>query len=289
MVCRALIAVVTVVALSGCVTSGLGRPPTNADLRNDGSPADQQALLDEYTLAYRDGLIVRPGASPEEVGVSFVQAPAYGEEAQEYLSTSSAAALELEGGSVAFDRFVRGGAGQTALTTSAVLLGATLGMASTIPGIVAAMEAGDPSRISLFGVTTAIGVGALSGVFASVPLSLVYYLALWPLAQVAAEGDYRRAVRAYNQELEVRIEAAAEGQGPVGSGAPSPAPSTPPAPEPAVEEPAVEEPAEPEPSAVAPSAAEPPESSADNEPEPPVGDAPPEPEVPEASEASEAG
>lgn len=246
---RAALAALVAIASTGCVTTGLGRPPADLDLTNDGSPAAKAQLLDTYTLAYRDRTILRPGADPAAVGVDEVSAFAASDEAFSYIGSSEAAGAELETGAVAADRFVTDGSLNMLLYAASATLGASIAVAASAPSVVASFEERGPNPGALMTVAMAAGFGAFTGLIAAGPISVVASWTVSPLVQLAAEGDYRRAVRTYNRELAERIERGAP-EAPVTAPEVAPPGAPPPPPPPAAspvereEEPAPQQPSD---------------------------------------------
>lgn len=211
-------AVALAVSLSmGCVTTGLGRPPADVDLANDGSPYAKAELLDTYSLAYREQTILRPGADPAALGVDEVSARAASDEAIHYIGSSEAAGAELETAGVAAHRFVENGNLHMLVYAGSAALGLGIAVAASTPSVIASLQDPGSNQDALYGAAISAVVGAIIGMIAAAPLSVVANWTVTPLAQAAADGDYRRAVRTYNRELTERIERA-------GPGAPAAAP-----------------------------------------------------------------
>jgi hypothetical protein len=213
-------ALATLVSLSlsvltsvGCGTLSIGRGPTDLDLRNDGSAEAQQALQKKYALAYRPFSIERPGASTDEVAaeiqerVAEVRTAAWSDEAADYLATSVAAEELIDTTPVSFDRFAHGPVPTTMLFVGSVLVGSGLGMASAVN--VGSVNGGTVADVSWGALN-----GAVGGMFFAVPLMIVYQLTIPLLSASLASSDYKRAVRAFNKDLEVRIVNSAEAHKP---------------------------------------------------------------------------
>lgn len=210
------LAVFILVALSlisvGCSTTSIGRPPSDLDLKNDGSPEAQRALEKKYRLAYRGGLLERQGATPadvaKETGLDNVEAAAayaWSDEAAEHFESSELASVATETPLVSFDRFANSSTPPLALQAGGVLIGAAV---ATTLAIVNGPAIADPVQQISFIADSGFS-GAFIGLVVSLPLVIIYDWTVPPLSGSLASSDYRRGVRAYNVDLARRIAAAA--------------------------------------------------------------------------------
>lgn len=222
----------------GCGTTSIGRPPTALDLQNDGSVEAQEALQRKYALAYREGWIERPGALPDvvasEIGVDVdeVRAPAWSDEAADHFAASEKAFEATDTALVGFHRFASSGTPPLIIEAGGVLVGTTIGVVLAIAN---GAGNGDATQ-QVASVSDAAFAGALSGLVVSIPFVIVYDWTVPPLALALAASDYRRGVRAYNDDLAARIAKGATSTAPappsagVSSEAPSGGESEPPPP-----------------------------------------------------------
>jgi hypothetical protein len=205
----AVAVVVSSSALTGCVTTALGRSPTDHDLRNDGSPEAQDGLFRAYEVVYDEHVFRRPGVAPELIAqelhleaVDDVAAVAWSDDAFNYLSSSPAAADLMEHPAVSFDAFAHSGQGQTAIVGVGIGAGVIAGGVSwfartTLRDGMSADETND------LWVTTAGGliVGTvLGGLVAS-----AYSYILPAISAPLATPLYRQAARAFNEDLDDRL------------------------------------------------------------------------------------
>lgn len=196
----------------GCSTISIGRPPSELDLKNDGSPEAQRALEKKYRLAYRGGLLARQGATAadiaKETGLDNVEAAAtyaWSDEAAEHFESSELALLATDTALVSFDRFANSSTPPLALQAGGVLVGAAV---ATTLAVVNGPAVADPvQRISF--IADSGFSGAFIGLVVSLSLVIVYDWTVPPLSASLASSDYRRGVRAYNAELARRIAAGA--------------------------------------------------------------------------------
>lgn len=231
----ALTVLVTASSLfTGCATMALGRPPGDVELQNDGSDDAQSDLVRKYEVVYDRGMLRRPGADPAQVGaevhvnnVTDVATPAWSDDAYNYLSSSEDAAEVMEHPSIGFDQFAHSGTGEI------VILGVGAGS-----GIVAgAITWFIPTRIA-DGISVAeqadLSYGVVGGFSAGLGLGLIvaaaYTYIVPAVSSPFATPLYRKAARAFNDDLEQRIlEAAPSGDPPeVPEAAPTTTETTPP-------------------------------------------------------------
>lgn len=205
----AVAVVVSSSALTGCVTTALGRSPTDHDLRNDGSPEAQDGLFRTYEVVYDDHVFRRPGVAPEVVAqelhleaVDEVAAVAWSDDAFNYLASSPDAADLMEHPAVSFDAFAHSGQGQTAIVGVGIGAGVIAGGVSwfartTLRDGITTDETND------LWVTTAGGlvVGTVLGALVSSAYSYIVPAISTPLATPL----YRQAAQAFNEDLEERL------------------------------------------------------------------------------------
>ncbi len=230
----------------GCGTFSIGRAPSDLDLKNDGTAEQQRALEEKYRLTFRQGYVERPGVTVEfveaETGLDVEQVitPAWSDEAAEHFAASADAFEATDTALVGFDRFANSGTPPLILQASGVLIGTAVGATlAVVNPIITAPPAGAADELAY--VSNSAFTGAVAGLCLSLPLVLVYDWTVPALSAALSASDYRRGVKAYNEDLGQRVT----------KGAP---PSTPPPP-------------------VAAPPPEPPPSS--DEPPPPLGDLPP--------------
>jgi hypothetical protein len=205
----AVAVVVSSSALTGCVTTALGRSPTDHDLRNDGSPEAQDGLFRTYEVVYDEHVFRRPGVAPEVVAqelhleaVDDVAAVAWSDDAFNYLASSPDAADLMEHPAVSFDAFAHSGQGQTAIVGvgigTGVIAGAVTWFARTT-----LRDGMTSEETSDLWVTTAGGlvVGTVLGALVSSAYSYIVPAISAPLATPL----YRQAARAFNEDLEDRL------------------------------------------------------------------------------------
>jgi hypothetical protein len=224
---RILLTATTLVLLTGCGTWSIGRGPADIDLVNDGSTEQQKKLRDSYELKYERGMIERPGGDKDEIAkeigesVAETKTPAYSENAADYLGSSDIASDATDTAVVGFDRFAHSNVPSLGITGGCVLVGAAIGIASTVPNTTG-FDAGTFSVIS----EGAFG-GAVGGLFLAVPIEFIYSLSVPLLSSALASADYKKGVRAFNKDLELRILKA--GKKPdAGAATAPPPPTTPP-------------------------------------------------------------
>lgn len=83
----ACLAWLALVATGCATTSTLGTSPSEADLGNDGSKAEQQRLYDEYAIEYESGQFIRSRAKGTVEGNSekLPRASAFSNDARRYI------------------------------------------------------------------------------------------------------------------------------------------------------------------------------------------------------------
>ena len=198
---------------SGCAYNTLGRGPDDLDLKNDGTDEAQAALYRNYEVVYERGTLRRPGADPAAVAadihvdaVDDVSSPAWSDAAYNYLSVSDDAATILEHPAVAFDEFAHSGNGELVilgLGAGTGLIGGAISwfVPTTVRDGVSAAE------------TNQLALDASAGLFAGMGLGLVvaaaYTYIVPAVTTPMAATQYRAAVRAFNDELDERLAAAA--------------------------------------------------------------------------------
>ena len=206
----------------GCVTTTLGQAPTDQDLHNDGSVDEQLDLFRAYEVVYDQGSFHRPGADPEVVAkevhlssVDSVQATAWSDDSFNYLSSSPGAADVLEDPAVAFDGFAHSGMGET------VLIGVGLGgglMAGSIAWFSATTVRDGINDAEANDLYTSATVGLSLGGFLGVLVAGTYAYIVPAVSKPFAVPLYRKAARAFNEDLEDRV---LQG-GPAGDAPPDP-------------------------------------------------------------------
>jgi hypothetical protein len=226
---------VAMTMMVGCVHT-LGRPPTEADLQNDGTLEAQDELYKRYSVTLERGLIKRPGASPELVqnidklvDIDFVDAPAWSDDAYNYLSTTEDGAEALETPAVAFDQFNNNGVAPALLLG----VGAAVGLVGGVTTWFIPTTLRDGINNTEIASLTLLGAGGMgAGIVLGALLAGTYGLLGPALSGPLATPAYRVAVRAFNDDLEARIAAGATGVEATAQEAPTPAPT----PTPVVEE-----------------------------------------------------
>ncbi len=193
----------------GCAFSALGRGPADVELQNDGSDAAQAELMQAYGVVYERGLIRRPGADPAAVAadihvsrVDDVSSPAWSDDAFNYLSTSDDAAAVLEHPAVGFDQFAHSGTGEVVIIGSGMSIGLVAGAISWfVPTTVAdGIDADEQSQLYL-----ATSGGFLAGISLGVIVAAAYTYLVPAVSVPFATPLYRKAARAFNDELEERV------------------------------------------------------------------------------------
>ena len=196
----------------GCVTTTLGQGPADQDLQNDGSVEAQLELFRDYEVVYDQRTFRRPGADPAVVAqevhapVDRVQATAWSDDAFNYLSSSTSAAEVLEDPAVAFDGFAHSGMGETVLIGVGIGGGLMAGSiawfsATTVRDGVSDVEANDLATSAFAG----LGVGGFLGLIVAGAYTYIVPSVSTPFAVPL----YRKAARAFNEDLEDRVLAAA--------------------------------------------------------------------------------
>lgn len=206
----------------GCVTTTMGQAPTDQDLHNDGSVDEQLDLFRAYEVVYDQGNFHRPGADPEAVAkevhlsrVDSVQAVAWSDDSFNYLSSSPRAADVLEDPAVAFDGFAHSGMGET------VLIGVGFGgglMAGSIAWFSATTVRDGVSDAEVSDLYTSAFAGLGVGGFLGLIVAGAYTYIVPSVSTPFAVPLYRKAARAFNEDLEDRVLQA----GPAGDAPPDP-------------------------------------------------------------------
>jgi hypothetical protein len=203
--CVALLGLSTAI---GCVTTGLGQGPTDQDLANDGSVEQQLELYRTYEVSYDSHTFRRPGADPATVSaqihqhVDSVTAAAWSDDAFNYLSSSSRAAEYMEDPAVAFDAFAHSGMGET------VLIGTGFGgglAAGAIAWFINTTVRDGVSDVEMADLWTTSTTGGLLGGFLGVIVACAYTYIVPNVSTPFAVPLYRKAARAFNEDLEDRI------------------------------------------------------------------------------------
>lgn len=197
-------------AASACAPfNALGRGPAEVDLQNDGSDEAQSALARSYEVVYERGAIRRPGADPIQVAadihvsrVDDVAAPAWSDDAYNYLSSSETAVEIMDDPAIAFDQFAHSGAGELLSIGTGFSVGIIVGgLTWFIPTRVADGVSSDEQVGLITSVMAGAGGGAIvGGVFAA-----AYAYIVPSISTPMATPLYRKAVRAFNQDLEEAI------------------------------------------------------------------------------------
>ena len=211
---------------TGCGTLSIGRAPTELDLANDGSKEQQQRIEKKYALAYDHGMIVRPGATTEDVAaeinepVEATRTPAFSENAADYLSTSAPADEATDTVVVGFDRFAHSSVPTIVIEIGGILIGSAAAVTATIAQTGASFT---PANVGL--VSENALSGAFTGFVVALPIEIIYGFTVPVLSSSLASPDYRKGVRAFNKDLAARIQGS-------GKKAAAPAPTTPTTPPP---------------------------------------------------------
>jgi hypothetical protein len=219
-------AVLTLCSMLGaCAHTGLGQAPMDTDLVNDGSPAAQQQLVNDYRVAYADLQLTRPEADPAKFGFDTLQARATSDQAHTYLASSEPAAQKLQTPGVAVARFVASETFDYSVMAGFAALGAAAAAASYMPALVRDSNSGN--------VTMNIGTlgwsmlgGALFGWIVSWPFLVLGNALVVPSAEGIAAPDYQAAVIAYNKDLEMRVKTLVRPSREEASATSAPRPST---------------------------------------------------------------
>jgi hypothetical protein len=188
---------------SGCVHS-LGESPTDLELRNDGDAESRNHLYSVYKVVYEDGYFKRP-YSPE------YRTDATSDSAINYLGASEEAEDALTTVPIAIDRFCQPPSFEASLTGLGLAAGGALGVFVAIQSVQSNtqnLNAVTADQLMKDGMTVGSGgaAGAMAGLFASVPLAVITSLIARPVIRSIASVDYRAAAKAFNQDLESRIE-----------------------------------------------------------------------------------
>lgn len=196
----------------GCVTTGLGQGPTDQDLANDGSVEQQLELYRAYEVSYDSHTFRRPGADPAAVSaqihrnVDSVTAVAWSDDAFNYLSSSSRAAEYMEDPAVAFDAFAHSGMGET------VLVGTGFGgglAAGAIAWFINTTVRDGVSNQEMTDLWTTSSTGFFLGGFLGIIVAGAYTYIVPNVSTPFAVPLYRKAARAFNEDLEDRVLAGA--------------------------------------------------------------------------------
>ena len=216
---------------TGCAINALGRGPGEMDLQNDGSDDAQSDLVRKYEVVYDRGFIRRPGADPAAVAaeihvgaVDDVSAPAWSDDAFNYLSSSDAAAAIMESPSVGFDQFAHSGTGETVIIGTGIGAGIVGGAITWfIPTTVAdGINASEQAEL-FYAVGGGFGAGFTLGVIVAAAYTYIVPAVSTPFATPL----YRKAARAFNDDLEDSIvDAAPHGDPPAAPEPSEPAPAT---------------------------------------------------------------
>lgn len=227
-----------VLAGTGCGTFSIGRPPSDLDLKNDGTADSQRALDTKYRLTFRQGNVERPGVTVEmvekETGLDVEQVitPSWSDEAAEHFASSADAFDATDTALVGFDRFANSGTPPLILQAGGVLVGTAVGATLAIVNpLVTAPPAGAADQLAY--LSNSAFTGGVTGLLISLPLVVVYDWTVPALSAALSASDYRRGVKAYNADLTKRIAKGApiSTAAPV-SAPPAPSTSTPPSDEP---------------------------------------------------------
>lgn len=197
----------------GCaINNALGLAPSDLDLQNDGSDVAQSKLVQQSEVVYERGSIRRPGADPlliaaelHVASIDDVSAAAWSDDAYNYLSNSDEAAAVLEHPAVGFDQFAHSSTGE------AVLLGSGLGLGmvgGAIAWFVPTKVTDGINRKEQGELQLAVGGGIFAGVVLGIISSAAYTYIVPAMSTPFATPIYRKAARAFNEELEQRVVAA---------------------------------------------------------------------------------
>jgi hypothetical protein len=193
----------------GCAHNTLGRTPDEIDLKNDGGDEVQSRIYRTYEVVYERGALRRPGADPATVAaevhvprVDDVSSPAWSDDAYNYLSGSDEAATILEHPAVAFDEFAHSGNGELVILGLGVGTGAIGGAISWfVPTTVRdGISAAESNQLAL-DIGAGLGAGAALGLVVAAAYTYIVPAVATPLAA----PHYRAAARAFNDELDARI------------------------------------------------------------------------------------
>ncbi len=203
------LALVGTVMSTGCVTTVLGQGPTDQDLANNGDVNEQLDLYRNYEVVYERGQLKRPGADPAAVAaeaqlshIDAVAAPAYSDDAFNYLSSSKAAAEYMDHPAVAFDGFARSGMGETVILGVSVGGGIVAGgvawfVNTTVRDGISAQEYAD--------LSVSTGSGIFLGTLMGVIVAGAYTYIIPAISSPLAVPLYRKAASTFNEDLEDRI------------------------------------------------------------------------------------
>lgn len=220
-------AIAALVTASGCAHLGLGQPPLETDLINDGTAQSQQALVNEYRVEFKEGWISRPGGDPKKNNVDELKARASSDEAASYLTSSERAGKKMQSAAIGFDRVVSSAAFHDALVLTLAVAGATFAAVVAIPTVVNNATGASSASWDFMGSLGFVGWsmlgGAVGGCLASIPFSLLNSLLVQPLAAALAAPDYQKAATAFNRDLDDKVRQAAR---PPATAAPASAPAT---------------------------------------------------------------
>lgn len=193
----------------GCVTTALGQGPTEQDLSNDGSVDDQLELYRAYEVVYDTSTFRRPGADPDAVAkelhkghVDSVSTKAFSDDAFNYLSTSPRAAEFMEDPAVAFDAFAHSGMGET------VMIGVGFGgglAAGSIAWFINTTVRDGISDVETADLFTNASTGFALGGFLGIIVAGAYTYIVPSVSAPFAVPLYRKAARAFNEDLEDRV------------------------------------------------------------------------------------
>ncbi len=223
------------VGTSGCAFNALGRGPGEMDLENDGSDDAQSELVRKYEVVYDRGVFRRPGADPAAVAaeihvshVDDVSAPAWSDDAFNYLSSSDDAAEIMEDPSVGFDQFAHSGTGETVIIGTGIGAGIVGGAITWFIPTTVADGINENEQAELFYAVTG---GFSAGITLGVIVAAAYTYIVPAVSTPFATPLYRKAARVFNDDVEDSIvEAAPHGDPPTAPG-PDDAQPSPPEPE----------------------------------------------------------
>jgi len=222
--------VVLAIAATGCAHYGIGTPPLETDLVNDGTPQAQRAMVDEYRIESKNGWINRPGGDPKKYNVDELKAKVASDEATEYLESSERAAKKAQTAAIGFDRTVNSSTFQNAIVLTIVIAGAIGGAVVAIPAVVSAATGPDRTNWDMMNSFGNVGWsmfgGGVGGCLASIPFSLLNFWLIVPLADAMAAADYKKAATAFNKDLEEKVRAAARPTAPAAGSAPALTPAS---------------------------------------------------------------
>jgi len=206
---RLLVTALALASQVACVTTAIGRGPTERDLENDGGTEVQLDLYRAYEVTYEQSTFKRPGADPAAVAkeaglqhVDSVMAAAWGDDAYNYVSSSRRAAEVMEHPAIAFDGFAHSGMGETVL----VGVGFGGGMVTGAVAWFAATTVRDGITEAEFAdlyVTSSTGL--LIGGTLGVIIAAAYTYIVPNVSTPFAVPFYRKAAQVFNEDLEDRI------------------------------------------------------------------------------------